>query len=263
MKLTSLSAPCAALLLSACALPYSPPVAPKYEPYSGPVAAPQVVYRIDEHRYFELVPYENKSCTRAWFYYTDTSKGIHTRITKSNGLRRVDKFIIDAANDQYLVALIKGSNADCGADSSANSACSDRLPYSVDAGRTWKYSAPRLTNNTPIVLTGDAVFYATQRAKLSELAQGIDSWVRIGDTLYSQIKQWDDDGFPVLPDDYVQRYALYQLHEITRNKIIAGVKRDLKKLRDRGAPVITDPNPPPIRKMPIDTKFHCVRNEEE
>ncbi|WP_211443285.1 T6SS immunity protein Tli3 family protein [Collimonas humicola] len=186
MKLIHLAAAVAVLQLSACASSYSPPTAPQYVPYAGPIAPSQVVYRIDEHRYFEVVPYEDSACANTWLYYTDTSKGIHTKITSSNGLMESEKFIIDAANDQYLVALVKNSNADCGADTSDSPACSRRFPYSTDAGRTWKYVAPKWSGSSPIVLTGDRVFYADSTAKFSDFDKGSSAWTRLDNESFPQ-----------------------------------------------------------------------------
>ncbi|WP_211443282.1 T6SS effector phospholipase Tle3 domain-containing protein [Collimonas humicola] len=170
LKLIHLAAAVAVLQLSACASSYSPPTAPQYVPYAGPIAPSQVVYRIDEHRYFEVVPYEDSACANTWLYYTDTSKGIHTKITSSNGLMESEKFIIDAANDQYLVALVKNSNEDCGADTSDSAACSNRLPYSTDAGRTWKY-VPTVRHG-PSTLVGSSIFLGKIDVGMLDLSKG-------------------------------------------------------------------------------------------
>ena len=166
------------MLLTACVAP--DPRTYVYPEYSGPVAAPQTVYRIDENRYFEVVPYENSACERATIYYNDKKQGIHSKVVAWDWGRMTEsKFIIDAANTNYLVAPIKDSNADCGADTSASAACSARLPYSTDGGRTWKYGKPRWTNSGPIVLTSDQVFYAHSAAKIADLPQGFAAWKEI------------------------------------------------------------------------------------
>ncbi len=163
------------MLLSSCA-PY-PSEMSQYQPYDGPVAASQVVYRIDENRFFENVPYEAMACARSWLYYTDTSKGIHTKIVSVNNLMGAEKFIIDAENDQYLVAPLINSNASCGASTSEDSACSPRLPYSTDAGRTWKFVNPLWSRSgDPVILVNDRVFYADSTAKFSDFVKGDDAW---------------------------------------------------------------------------------------
>jgi hypothetical protein len=44
-------------------------------------------------------------------------------------------FVIDAANDQYLVAPVTRGGTNC---SSGGGICGDKMPYSTDGGRTWK-----------------------------------------------------------------------------------------------------------------------------
>jgi hypothetical protein len=99
--------------------------------YTGPVAASQVAYRIDENRFFEVVPEKQYSCSSGSIYYTDTALGIHTSVMGTNQVSGLD-LVIDAANTQYLIAPIiegGGSCYNCGGS---------WLPYSTDAGRTWK-----------------------------------------------------------------------------------------------------------------------------
>ncbi len=145
----------------------------EYVPYNGPLAPPQVVYRIDDHRNFEIVPYDQYRCGGR-LYYNDTAKGIRTNVMPVN--LGGDTFIIDAANDQYLVAPILPSSSGC--QSGGGDKCADRLYYSKDAGRTWQVNKPRLTNSSgDIHLIGDTVFYAGQRAKLSALVNGDSAWV--------------------------------------------------------------------------------------
>jgi hypothetical protein len=100
-------------------------------PYKGPVAASQVAYRIDENRFFEVVPTEDAACYQADIFYTDKVLGIHTEVMGIDQLGGVE-LVIDAANTDYLVApTIKGGGScyNCGGS---------WLPYSTDAGRTWK-----------------------------------------------------------------------------------------------------------------------------
>ncbi|WP_211443283.1 T6SS immunity protein Tli3 family protein [Collimonas humicola] len=169
MNLIHFASAVAVLQLSACASSYSPPTAPQYVPYAGPIAPSQVGYRIDTHRYFEYVPFQDSACAAAWLYYTDTAKGIHTKITSTNGLRDIYPFSIDAANDQYLVAPVKSSNEDCGADTSDSAACSDRLPYSTDAGRTWKFT-PTIRHGQSI-LVGSKLFLDNSSVGIVDLSK--------------------------------------------------------------------------------------------
>jgi hypothetical protein len=119
------------LCLSACASGgASPPPAP------GPVIPPQVAYRIDDHRYFEITPWPDGECADKMLYFVDTVKGIRSQAVKWDNVMTQAKFIIDAANDQYLVAPVTRGNTNC---SSGGGACGgDKMPYSSDGGRTWK-----------------------------------------------------------------------------------------------------------------------------
>ena len=103
------------------------------------IAAPQVAYRIDEHRYFEIVPYGPGACTNAMVHFVDTAKGIRSEAVKLDpGYMGAATLIIDASNDQYLVAPVTRGNTDC---SSGGGLCGgSKLPYSTDGGRTWKRS---------------------------------------------------------------------------------------------------------------------------
>lgn len=101
----------------------------------GPVAAPQVGYRIDGRRYFEIVPLGAAACSNADIYYVDKARGIRSRVLDTWELGGVD-LVIDAANEEYLVGPITRGNTDC---SSGGGFCGgSKLPYSTDGGRTWK-----------------------------------------------------------------------------------------------------------------------------
>ncbi len=123
-----LSLTASALALSACASGgASPPLAP------GPVIPPQVAYRIDDHRYFEITPEEH--CYGDMLYFVDTAKGIRSEVVKFDAVMNRTTLIIDAANDQYLVAPVTRESINC---SSGGGGCGDKMPYSIDGGRTWK-----------------------------------------------------------------------------------------------------------------------------
>ncbi|QNK72400.1 hypothetical protein H7F36_14360 [Variovorax sp. PAMC28562] len=152
----SLLLACGVALLAACVgtgpYPGVPILGAKLPPpYKGPVAASQVAYRIDENRFFEVVPREGAACYRAGIFYTDTTLGIHTLVMGLNQLGGVD-LVIDAANTDYLVGpTIEGGGScyNCGGS---------WLPYSTDAGRTWKLGGggPSSPSN-PLTLSGTKV----------------------------------------------------------------------------------------------------------
>jgi hypothetical protein len=93
----------------------------------------QVAYRIDDHRYFEITPEQH--CYGDMLYFVDTVKGIHSEVVRFDAVMNRTTLIIDAANDQYLVAPVTRGSINC---SSGGGACGERLPYSVDGGRTWR-----------------------------------------------------------------------------------------------------------------------------
>ncbi|MDQ0042587.1 T6SS immunity protein Tli3 family protein [Variovorax boronicumulans] len=88
-----------ALALSACASGRASPPPP-----SQPAKPPQVVYRIDDHRYFELTP--DETCFGNMLYFIDTAKGIRSEVVTFDAVMNRTTLIIDAANDQYLVAPV-------------------------------------------------------------------------------------------------------------------------------------------------------------
>jgi hypothetical protein len=143
-----------ALVLTACAQPL-----PQYQPYAGPVAPPQIAYRIDENRHFEVVPQEAGACTRANLYYVDKAQNIRSRVSVWRWGSMVDTtFVIDAANDQYLVAPIVVSSSGC--QIGGGYQCSNRLYYSQDAGKSWKSTRSYRGSSTYLV---GSTFYVHSR----------------------------------------------------------------------------------------------------
>jgi hypothetical protein len=150
--------------------------------YNGPPAPSQIVYRIDEHRYFMIEPRLNYACVRADLNYVDTKRGIRTYIPGWGRMEKRGRLIIDAANDDYLVAPIAGMDAACAPDTKP-AHCESFMVYSQDAGRTWEITKQlrHREYNGEVRLTGDTVYYAGRRARLPELAGGDSAW-----TPYSQ-----------------------------------------------------------------------------
>jgi hypothetical protein len=133
----------ASLVLTACGIGGPYPGVPELLPastlpvYQGAVAPPQVTYRIDENRYFEYVPRGPGACTDAMVYYNDKKLGIHSAVVRlDRAVAGANDFIIDASNDEFLIGPMTRGNTDC---SSGGGGCGgDSMPYSTDAGRTWK-----------------------------------------------------------------------------------------------------------------------------
>jgi hypothetical protein len=121
-----------ALGLGACAQSGSPPKVRSAVP-AKPRVPPQVAYRIDDHRYFEITPEAN--CYGDMLYFIDTVKGIRSEVVAFDAVMNRTTLIIDAANDQYLVAPVTRGGTNC---SSGGGGCGERLPYSTDGGKTWR-----------------------------------------------------------------------------------------------------------------------------
>ncbi|QSI32669.1 hypothetical protein GNX71_25065 [Variovorax sp. RKNM96] len=93
-----------------------------------------MVYRIDDHRYFELTP--DETCFGNMLYFVDTAKGIRSGVVTFDAVMNRTTLVIDAANDQFLVAPVTRGGTNC---SSGGGACGgDKMPYSIDGGKTWK-----------------------------------------------------------------------------------------------------------------------------
>lgn len=192
-------------------------------PYSGPVVEPQVAYRIDDSRFFEVVPLEYFACARARLYYTDIAKGIHTNVASwdktSDGT-----FIIDAANDRYLVAPIILSSSGCHAG--GGDLCSPSLFFSQDSGKTWIRDVARSSGHVTY-LTGDSLYH--------QLPQNNKS---AGEKASLGIAIPEGPRSVVLPGGALERFQILKWINFTSEKI-----------------------PLPI-KDPIDTRLHCKRNEK-
>jgi hypothetical protein len=141
--------------------------------YTGPVAPPQVAYRIDDHRYFEIVPKENYACFPARLEYVDTALGIRTDVTSWNQIAAHNVFIIDAASNYLVTPLI---DPDC--ETGGGDACMPFIRYSTDAGRTWQVGRPRYSSPAAddVYLIGETVYYGGQRARVPDLSSGYSAW---------------------------------------------------------------------------------------
>jgi hypothetical protein len=165
----------ALLLLAGCGTP------PPYVQYPGPVADPQVVYRIDANRYFELVPQQAAACVEGTLTYVDRQQGIRSTVFhwRSEDYHTVPKqgFIIDAANTQYLIGPWRRFPYGC---QSGGGGCDDRLPYSIDSGRTWQFTTPASSGNA-LYAIGDEIYlvwYESDEsfAKLSKPLTAFSDW---------------------------------------------------------------------------------------
>ncbi len=146
--------------LSACALGGRSPL-----PEPKPFVSPQVAYRIDDHRYFEITP--EKRCHYDTLYFVDTAKGIRSEVVNFDPVMNRTTLIIDAANDQYLIGPVTRGNTNC---SSGGGTCGgDKMPYSTDGGRTWK-RVPAYSSRNGVMVSGSTAYNVDG----AELLQGLD-----------------------------------------------------------------------------------------
>ena len=124
-----------------------PDFSPKPPPL--PIAKPQVVYRIDENRYFEIVPRSPAACERALVYYVDKKLEIYSYVIPYDAeTMNGRKFRIDAANDRYLGAPTSRLNIECTGRESRY--CKNLVTaFSVNFGRSWEFvDIPAIGNQT-------------------------------------------------------------------------------------------------------------------
>ena len=131
------------------------------------VAAPRVLYRIDENRYFEDASEAGRFCENGSpIYYVDKARGIRSYVVNVDGASMGANFIIDAANDEYLSGPVTRGNTDC---SSGGGGCGGaRLPYSTDAGRTWK-RADALSPSDGMSVSGSIAYEIDQDRLVNSL----------------------------------------------------------------------------------------------
>jgi len=123
----------------------------------------QVAYRIDDHRYFEITP--DQHCYGDMLYFVDTAKGIHSEVVRFDAVMNRTTLIIDAANDQYLVAPVTRGGTNC---SSGGGACGgNKMPYSTDGGRTWKRVWSPGSDHD-LMISGSTVYQSWHRPGVSE-----------------------------------------------------------------------------------------------
>lgn len=122
---------------------------------------PQVIYRIDDHRFISL---ENYDLCYGDNYYNDTRQQIRTKLSRGNEfLTFRGRYIVDDPTGMNVV-IPTAPQASCG-----DRGCTVTLLYSTDAGRTFrgmKYmnsSRPsRDSENYTITVTKDA-FYVVEK----------------------------------------------------------------------------------------------------
>ncbi|MBP0597025.1 hypothetical protein J8I26_02855 [Herbaspirillum sp. LeCh32-8] len=150
------------ITLSACA---SDPLNQQRKPVPPPMydVAPQVIYRIDDHRYISL---ENYDRCRGQNFYIDTQAGIRTEIMTGNLSQYRGKLVIDDPTGMNIV-IPEAPGGVCG-----DKGCNAYLGYSTDGGRTFKYkkymqaeSPAKDSQNYSILVGQDGVYVAEKRSQ--------------------------------------------------------------------------------------------------
>ncbi|QCP59979.1 hypothetical protein [Pantoea sp. SO10] len=123
-------------------------------------APPQVIYRIDQHRFLTLENYI--SCDKGGqAYYNDTNKGIKTylgeepgneewRYNRGNDLLAYQGEITNAATSGELAFGVADSRSRCGSGNSSG-ACPVSFIYSSDYGKTFEI----ITQRSPMTSNGN------------------------------------------------------------------------------------------------------------
>ena len=224
--------------------------------YRGTLAPPQIIYRIDENRYFEDVPNTPQVCANGSpIYYVDKILGIRSFVVLADAASARVLFTIDAANDQYLIGPVTRGNTDC---SSGGGGCGGAsMPYSVDAGRTWKRVGAAQKEN--LMVSGSTVYdYGAQKGHYDYQNRSIGGFLDISTPdkyapyRWVPLKQrtdpnWTEEDFPIL--ETTEKYL-----EDDR----AAYRAEFNIYRDRKAPKIAVVPQP--RRAPIDTMFHCTED---
>ncbi|MBP0597023.1 hypothetical protein J8I26_02845 [Herbaspirillum sp. LeCh32-8] len=132
----------------------------------SPDLPPQVVYRIDDHRYVSL---ENYDSCYGDHYYVDTRLGLHTKIWTDN-LSEYRGRLVNADPTGMNIVIPSAPAITC-----RDKGCNVRLAYSTDAGRSFKYKQymhsfyPTKDSENYSVLVAQDGFYVV---KTHEYAKG-------------------------------------------------------------------------------------------
>ncbi|WER49307.1 hypothetical protein CupriaWKF_19325 [Cupriavidus sp. WKF15] len=144
----------AAILLTAgCAVQGSNPSTVEQH-YDVP---PQVIYRIDDHRFISLENY--KDCHYGTTYYNDIKLGIRTRFGRGGGIENYRGRLINAdPSGRYIVVPSSfHPNGAC-----PDKGCNIAFIYSTDAGRTFQSGGYYISNTqTPYLDSADYIVTAT------------------------------------------------------------------------------------------------------
>jgi hypothetical protein len=225
-----------------------PNLEPKPPPL--PMAKPQVVYRIDENRYFEIVPRGPAACEKALVYYVDKKLEIYSYVIPYDAkTMNGRKFRIDAANDKYLGAPTSRFNIGCtGKD---NQYCDDLITaFSIDFGRKWEFVAMLGIGDQTIT---ENFYFDTGRLHESVEFRSEDQ-VKNGKffDMTTPYKYYSNVWIPTNPNTLDPNWGI---DDYSGRRGFAS-SADLVFFSSEDAPKIA--KAPPLRKRPIDDEFKCT-----
>ena len=224
----------------------------KPETLSSIVAKPQVIYRIDDHRYFMIENRGERECYEGTIVYIDEKLQIKSDVESWERARRWPrKFTIDASNEKYLGAPTAGSSGNC--SSGSGNCFGSATVYSIDYGRTWVKR--RHGGDANIVIVGNK-FYEYELSILNSNSLGREKGAYFDMTKpdstapYYWIK-YREPGTPWTLADYGMKKIPEQPS--------TGQKQALDNLDifQKSDPSKIKSAPLPTRK-PIENAFHCV-----
>ena len=225
----------------------------KQPPRSLIIAQPQIIYRIDESRYFILKSNGEQECNNGTIVYIDDNLHIKANVESWSQSRLWPrKFTIDAANTQYLGAPTEGSSGNC--SSGSGNCFGNAAVFSSDYGKTWMKRQQGSDENIAIV--GNEFYeYKSNEIEGNYSGRAIGGYfdmTRPDDTEPYSWVQFREPGTPWALSDFGMKSV--PEHPST------GQEQSLAKLA-----VLQNSNPRKIAtapqpvKSPLENSFHCVQ----
>jgi hypothetical protein len=225
----------------------------KQPPRSLIIAPPQVIYRIDDHRYFIIENDGERECYAGIIVYIDEKLGIKSTVESWERAKRGRrKFTIDASNDKYLGAPTERSSGNC--SSGSGNCLGDVTEYSVDYGRTWIYR--RHGTDDDILISGNK-FYKYLANKTAKNIFGTISGSYFDMSQPDKIAPYTwvayrTPGSMWKPADYGITMPINKLQQWEVSRLA-----EFETIKAANPEKI--PHPPLQIKKPIDNAFHCVK----
>jgi hypothetical protein len=224
----------------------------KQPPRSLIITPPQVIYRIDDHRYFVINNDGKEECYAGIILYIDEKLGIRSTVETWESAKLWRKFTIDASNEKYLGAPTAGSSGNC--SSGSGNCLGDATKYSVDYGRTWIYRRHGTADD--ILISGNKFYkYIADKTEQNILGNISGAYFDMSQpdkvAPYTWIAyqtpgtEWEPADYGItMPINKLQKWEVSHLAEFETIKAANPEKI---------------PHPPMQIKKPFDNAFHCVK----